>query len=117
MDRHGSLLQLPSAGTGVWHNGGLSQRLIEKLGRRDHAHERTKIVEKPRSNVTARSSENTLTLLWPDSATGYRVESTSSFLPPVTWSNVAGTFQTNGGSVSIVLPITGEQSFYRLAKP
>ncbi len=28
-----------------------------------------------------------------------------------------GTFQTNGGSISIVLPMTGSQKFYRLIKP
>jgi parallel beta-helix repeat protein len=34
---------------------------------------------------------------------------------PLTWISVAGCFQTNGGSISIVLPITGGQKFYRLA--
>lgn len=67
--------------------------------------------------VTTLSTGNNLTLLWPDSATGYRVESTLSLSPPVTWSNVAGTFQTVGESISIVLPITGGQKFYRLVKP
>ncbi len=67
--------------------------------------------------VTARSSGNNLTVLWPDSATGYRVESALNLAPPLTWSNVAGSFQTNGGSISIVLPITGGQKFYRLVKP
>ena len=67
--------------------------------------------------VTALSTGHNLTLLWPDSATGYRVESTLSLSPPLTWSNVAGSFQTNGGSISIVLPIPGGQKFYRLVKP
>ena len=67
--------------------------------------------------VTALSSGNDLTLTWPDSATGYRVESALSLSPPTSWSNVAGSFQTNGGSISIVLPITGGQKFYRLVKP
>ena len=67
--------------------------------------------------LTATSTGNNLTLLWPDSATGYRVEATLTFTPAVTWSNVTGTFQTNGGSISIVLPIAGARKFYRLVKP
>ena len=67
--------------------------------------------------VQVLSAGNNLTLRWPDSATSYRVESALSLSPPVTWSNVAGNFQANGGSISIVLPITGGQKFYRLVKP
>jgi uncharacterized repeat protein (TIGR03803 family) len=67
--------------------------------------------------VTVRSTGNNLTLLWPATATGYRVESALNLTPPITWSNVTGSFQTNGGSISIVLPFTGAQQFYRLVKP
>jgi alpha-tubulin suppressor-like RCC1 family protein len=67
--------------------------------------------------VTALSTGNNLTLLWPATATGYRVQSALSLSPPITWSNVTGSFQTNGGSISIVLPFTGAQKFYRLVKP
>jgi len=58
-----------------------------------------------------------LTLFWPDTATGYRVESALSLLSPITWSNVTGTFQTNSGFINMVLPVTGAQNFYRLARP
>jgi uncharacterized repeat protein (TIGR03803 family) len=67
--------------------------------------------------VTVLSTGNNLTLLWPATATGYRVESALNLTPPITWSNVTGSFQTNGGSISIVLPFTGAQQFYRLVKP
>jgi hypothetical protein len=67
--------------------------------------------------VTARSTPNNLTLLWPSSAAAYRLESTSSLSPPITWSNETGPFQTTGESISTVLPITGEQKFFRLIKP
>jgi hypothetical protein len=60
---------------------------------------------------------NNFTLYWTDTATGYRVESSLSLTPIVTWDNVPGTFQTNGGSVSIALPVSGPRKFYRLAKP
>lgn len=67
--------------------------------------------------ITTTSANNNLTLAWPDTATGYRVETALTFAPTATWNNVTGTFQTNGGSVSIVLPMTGTQKFYRLVKP
>src|SRR5439155_23431120 len=40
--------------------------------------------------ITATSTGNTLTLFWPNTATGYRVESALSLSPPITWSNVIG---------------------------
>ncbi len=71
----------------------------------------------PKPTMTTSSSGNNLTLLWSNTATGYRIQSTLSFAPPVTWSNVTGSFQTNGGNISIALPMTGTQKFYRLIKP
>jgi hypothetical protein len=56
-------------------------------------------------------------LSWPSSATDYRVESTPSLSPPVTWTNVSGPFQTTADSLSIVLPVPDAQKFYRLARP
>ena len=60
---------------------------------------------------------STLTMFWPDTSAGYRIESALSLSPPMAWSNLMGTLQTNGGRISIALPITGTQSFYRLIKP
>ena len=67
--------------------------------------------------IATTSANNNLTLAWPDTATGYRVESALSVSPGVSWSTVAGTFQTNGGSISIVLPVGDAQRFFRLTKP
>ena len=67
--------------------------------------------------ITTSSSGSNLTLLWPDTATGFRLESTLSLSPTISWSNVTGTFQTNGGNISIVLPTTGAPKFYRLTYP
>ncbi len=66
---------------------------------------------------SARLSGSNLTLLWPDTATGFRVESAASLSSPISGNNVTGTFQTNGGSISIVFTISGTQMFYRLARP
>ncbi len=70
-----------------------------------------------RPTITTSSTGNNLTLLWPATATGYRMESTLNFLPPFSWSNIAGPFQTNGGTISIVQPMTGAPKFYRLVRP
>ncbi|MBI3875231.1 MAG: hypothetical protein HY300_04590, partial [Verrucomicrobia bacterium] len=67
--------------------------------------------------VTTTSAANTFTLSWPDTATGFRVESALSLFPPVSWSTESGTFQTNGGFISLGLPMSGTQKFYRLTKP
>jgi hypothetical protein len=67
--------------------------------------------------ITTSLADSTLTLFWPDTATGYRVESALSFTPTVIWNNVAGTIQTNGGFVSISLPLSGSQKFFRLVRP
>ncbi len=58
-----------------------------------------------------------LTLLWPDTSGGFRVESALNLSPPVTWSTEPGSLQTNGGSISIVVPVSATRKFYRLAKP
>ncbi len=71
----------------------------------------------PALSLTTIANSNNLTLLWPDTATGYRVVSTLSLASPLTWINVSGVFQTNNGSISMVLPMTGEKKFYRLVKP
>ena len=68
-------------------------------------------------NIATTSTSNTLTLSWPAAALGYRVESALSATPPVAWSNVTGTFYTNGGVVRIDLPTIGTQKFFRLTKP
>ena len=67
--------------------------------------------------ITTTVTGNNLTLLWPDTATGFRVQSTLNLSPPTPWIDATAIFQTNGGSISIVLPITGAQKFYRLIKP
>jgi hypothetical protein len=69
--------------------------------------------------LTLRISKSSLSpvLLWPVTLTAYRVESTLSLSSPIAWSNVTGAFQTNGGSISLVLPIVGTNKFYRLVTP
>lgn len=66
--------------------------------------------------TTAKAGDN-LWLLWPNPGAAYRVESALSLSPPVLWGSEAGSLQTNGGTVSLVVPLSGSQRFFRLAKP
>jgi len=63
------------------------------------------------------ASGNDLTLRWTDAATGYRVESTASLSAPTVWATEPGSLQTNGGTISLALPLSGARKFFRLAKP
>jgi hypothetical protein len=53
---------------------------------------------------------------WPGSAAGYQLKSTTSLVSPVAWSNVTNTESTNGGTISVLVPVSGGQQFFRLQK-
>ncbi len=67
--------------------------------------------------ITTALSGNNLTMLWPSTAGRYRLESAGTLALPVSWSNVAGGFQTNAGVISVVQPMSGARRFYRLVEP
>lgn len=67
--------------------------------------------------ITTTTSGNSFTLLWADTATGYRLESSPNLSAPISWTNEPGPFQTNGGRISHSLPLTAAPRFFRLAKP
>jgi hypothetical protein len=51
---------------------------------------------------------------WPSIVTGFQLESATSLAPPIAWSNVTNTASTNGGTISVLVPISGSQTFFRL---
>lgn len=67
--------------------------------------------------ITAHLSGSHITLTWPTSSAAYRVESTISLSAPVAWRNVSASFQNNSDSISVVLPNSSAQTFFRLVKP
>ena len=71
----------------------------------------------PLPSIATTATGNMVEIIWPATATGYRFESALNLSPPTTWSNVTGTFQTNGGLISIGFPITGARKFFRLTNP
>jgi|GEM_PF-3559164 alpha-tubulin suppressor-like RCC1 family protein len=75
------------------------------------------ILVSPLLTLSARSPTSDVTLQWPDPSSEFRVESALAITPPISWNNELVSFQTNDGSVSVVLPVSGPRKFYRLAKP
>lgn len=53
---------------------------------------------------------------WPAFASSYQLQSTASLTPPVVWSSVPQTPQTNGSVISVTVPVSGTQEFFRLQK-
>jgi hypothetical protein len=51
---------------------------------------------------------------WPASVSGYHLFSTTSLNPPVVWSMVAQSAAPNGSQLSLTMPITGTNTFFRL---
>lgn len=66
--------------------------------------------------LTASRVASGLDLRWPDTTLGFRLE-TSTSLAPSLWLPATGSLQTNGGSISVALPISGARRFYRLGQP
>jgi hypothetical protein len=55
------------------------------------------------------------TLSWPEVPAGGAVpQYADSLTPPVFWSNIVATLTTNSGTVSVSLPATNAQRFFRL---
>ena len=64
----------------------------------------------------ARQANGSL-ILWPASATGYILQSTSSLSPPIEWNSVSGVTTTNGQNRFVIGSTGMDSRFYRLMKP
>lgn len=62
-------------------------------------------------------SNGSLNLAWPAaSASDYVLQYADSLSPPILWSNVIATVRTNSGTLTVTLPTTNAQRFFRLQK-
>jgi hypothetical protein len=78
--------------------------------------EATVVVALP--SLEIRPNGQTITLTWPATAGDFALQTMSDGAWPATaWTNVAGQLQTNSGTISITVPVSGEASFYRLNRP
>jgi hypothetical protein len=65
--------------------------------------------------ITISSSSGNINLSWPTTAGAFALESTPS-LNPANWQPVTATSVTNNGIVTVTIPITSSEAFFRLAQ-
>ncbi len=75
------------------------------------------ITSLPSPQLAISRSGTNVTVSWPVLASTYQLLSTTNLLPPVAWSTVTQTPSTNGNTVSVQMPISGRQQFFRLYHP
>jgi hypothetical protein len=56
-------------------------------------------------------------LSWPAWAANSALQATNSLTPPVAWTNVPVTLETNGDTIQTTVPMCDQQSFFRLYLP
>lgn len=69
-------------------------------------------------SLAASLSGGNLNLSWPeDIGAGFVLQSATNLAPPVAWSTIAVPSSVNSGTLSVSLPATNVQSFFRLKFP
>jgi|ERR1017187_8107016 hypothetical protein len=76
----------------------------------------TELLTAPLQLAISRSGTNVM-VSWPSIATGYHLQSATNLVSSVTWSNVTQMPVTNSSQLSVLVPISGNQKFFRLTKP
>jgi YD repeat-containing protein len=66
--------------------------------------------------MQAAVSGSDVVVSWPVSASGFVLQSADTLSPPVLWSNAVTHVTTNSGILTVTLPATNEQKFFRLLK-
>lgn len=69
----------------------------------------------PLPTLSVSTQSTNITLTWPGSTTGFVLEATSAFGKG--WSTVTAEQATNNGSISVTVPLSQQQQYYRLKKP
>jgi uncharacterized repeat protein (TIGR01451 family) len=62
-------------------------------------------------------TNNQVLLSWPSSAGNYGLQMTTNLVSSPSWSAVANAPITNGGTITITLPVTGTNQYFRLRNP
>ena len=62
-------------------------------------------------------TDTNIVLSWPVAPTGFRLESTASFTPPIVWSNVNAAVAISNNLNHVTLPAPDAQLFFRLKRP
>ena len=70
------------------------------------------ITSAPRPALSIASAAKNATLSWPSSAASYQLQAATALLAATNWSTLGPTLTTNGGTISAVLPESGNQRRY-----
>src|SRR6185312_3601030 len=74
-------------------------------------------VVNPQPTVNLSPSGKTSVFSWPAWAGDFKLQSANSLTPPITWTDVPVTLQTNGDNIKVTVPAPNGQTFYRLSHP
>lgn len=74
----------------------------------------TELITTPQIFLNILPSGPNMTITWPAGFAGYQLQTTSSFQSSTTWSNVTQSPSTNGAQLTLVLPKSATQQFFRL---
>jgi len=76
----------------------------------------TEIITAP-IRLTVVQSGNAITLSWPAAASDFHLQSRQNFSTGTVWEQVSQTPVSNGNQLTVTLPISGAEEYFRLAKP
>ncbi|HXP60503.1 MAG TPA: hypothetical protein VN829_08435 [Dongiaceae bacterium] len=74
----------------------------------------TQLLTSPSPPLTVANNGSSLTFSWPVTAVPFQLESTQDLGASATWSPVTPAGTTNGTTVSVSVPVSGPQTFFRL---
>ena len=62
----------------------------------------------------ALTNQNQVVLSWPSSAGNYGLQATTNLVSATNWAALVNTLATNGNTISVTLPVTKTNEFFRL---
>jgi hypothetical protein len=74
-------------------------------------------VANPQPTINLAVKGGTAQLTWPVWAGDFTLQGADNLIPPITWTNVPITLETNGDNIEITLPASEQQGFFRLSHP
>jgi hypothetical protein len=77
----------------------------------------TELVTAPQFMLAIMPAGTNVTVSWSSVATGYQLQSAVGLDAPATWTNVMQVVLTNGSQISVTVPASAQQQFFRLQKP
>jgi len=68
----------------------------------------------PAAVLSVNVAANAIILTWPGPLGNYVIESATSLMPPIAWSALTNSPETNGGRLRVVVTPAGSRRYFRL---